>query len=999
MSTSVVNRQVNIFIESGEAQRALDVLIKKETALKLELEKATNPKVVERLNLELKKLSEPIDRARKKVTGELGPSLRDLQSTVIKLGSALKRMSTNDADYTKVLAQYRQANTLLRQQKVELDAFGSAQSGLVKENPFGRVVDFAKGSLLGGAMLGVISNFSSFFSDSVSEALDAEEVSARLKSTLENLGRSDAFDRIIKKARAVAKEFQYLDNDDVVGVFNKLIDYGKLTEKEMNDLLPVIINFAAKSRISIEESASVLIKSMEGNGRALKEFGIDMKDGGTAAERLSIIMTTLKDKVDGAGAAFQETAAGGIAVAKQEFADLKEEVGDKLIPVLSGLLDKVNKIFKGLASLGPKLKNTASDIAVFFSDGFEAAKQNAENRRKAEEELVIQMAADNLNKGAADKTRENVIIEKQKTLAELRKKNELLKGQKRLLNEGASTLEDIARTELGIRVLEKKIASLQKIQDSKTNENEKLGIDGDKKEKEKEKKTTKTKSPGIDKDKQDLVEFYKFIRGKELELSTFYSSEKDKEIARTVATYEEKKKLAHGNAEALKLAEETLARELFQIHSKYAEKDLAATEKQEAEKQKRLTKLATDALTASQEFLKRFGAALYGPDLEKEAQFTLRLLRANGKEKLDLQIEQLEKEREERLKATGLTETQRLVIIEEFARREAELRKAYVVNSVNQFLEAAQQALSFLDVISDVQSQKENAELERDRKKYDKKKQNLDRQLKSGLISQVNYDRETARLQKEKEKKEHDISVKQFKRTQKLQIAQALISGALAVTSTLAAIPGPLDILSLGTARAIQLALMVATTGAQVAAIASKKPPEFGRGGRLTGPSHSQNSGMPVTDPRSGQVQAYLEGGEGIANKRAMAAGRSFSATGTPSQIISALNSYYGGVSWDRGGSIKPMWSYAKPQPMNFTRVNSAMGVRKFADGGVFGAAQAPGAAAQNTGIENALGSMMATIERLNARLDQPLVAYTLLSQHEAQQKRMEAIREASTFK
>jgi hypothetical protein len=56
----------------------------------------------------------------------------------------------------------------------------------------------------------------------------------------------------------------------------------------------------------------------------------------------------------------------------------------------------------------------------------------------------------------------------------------------------------------------------------------------------------------------------------------------------------------------------------------------------------------------------------------------------------------------------------------------------------------------------------------------------------------------------------------------------------------------------------------LATVGAQIALIAGSKP-QYSRSDLLQGPAHSDKcKGMPVTDPNTGQVQAYLEGGEGI---------------------------------------------------------------------------------------------------------------------------------------
>jgi hypothetical protein len=199
-----------------------------------------------------------------------------------------------------------------------------------------------------------------FLGDSINEALDAEQSTARFRNTLESINRADAFDRLMESADKLAAKFTYLDNDEVVGVFNKLVTYGKLTEKQMNDLLPVIINFSAKQRISIEQGSSIIIKALEGNTRSLKEYGINMKSTASETERLETIMTQLKGKVEGAGAAFQNTVTGGVASARQEFKNLEEDIGTGLLPILNKALSFINKAIKGLRGISSSQESQQS---------------------------------------------------------------------------------------------------------------------------------------------------------------------------------------------------------------------------------------------------------------------------------------------------------------------------------------------------------------------------------------------------------------------------------------------------------------------------------------------------------------------------------------------------------------------------------------------------------------------------------------------------------------
>jgi hypothetical protein len=85
----------------------------------------------------------------------------------------------------------------------------------------------------------------------------------------------------------------------------------------------------------------------------------------------------------------------------------------------------------------------------------------------------------------------------------------------------------------------------------------------------------------------------------------------------------------------------------------------------------------------------------------------------------------------------------------------------------------------------------------------------------------------------------------------------------MGVTATFAA-QGLRRYFELGAARAIEIGLVVATTAAQIATTASAK---YGKGGVLTGDSHS-NGGVPVINRRTGKAEAEVEGGEVILSKR-----------------------------------------------------------------------------------------------------------------------------------
>lgn len=188
--------------------------------------------------------------------------------------------------------------------------------------------------------------------------------------------------------------------------------------------------------------------------------------------------------------------------------------------------------------------------------------------------------------------------------------------------------------------------------------------------------------------------------------------------------------------------------------------------------------------------------------------------------------------------------------------------------------------------------------LQKDKLVNDAKKNNYKKQLDSKLLSQKQYDKLVAAADAEMDKKKQEAALKEFKRQQALSITTALINGALAVTSTLAARPGMSDLDTFGISRAVQVALVIATTAAQIAAIATQAPPEAGDGNWFReGDKHS--------DP-SGGIPVMIERDEAVVKADTMTDKNQYTVTGTPSQITSKLNSMHGGVNWETGATIQP---------------------------------------------------------------------------------------------
>lgn len=233
-----------------------------------------------------------------------------------------------------------------------------------------------------------ITSLGSFFSDAVDEFLQMDKNVRLLQNTLRNQGIPEAFGRLEESSKKLAKQFGSLDDDDILKVFNQLIVYGKLSEDQINQLTPVIIDFAAATGQDLSSATSTLLKALEGNGKALKEYGINIKDAKTPTEAFKLIMTELAPKVKGVGQAFEESSAGGIAQAKQQFKDLKEEIGGGLLPILNSVLNALVNIAKYAYGAGKALKDALTTSKSFISSAVESSFEDDQKAQSAIEQTV-----------------------------------------------------------------------------------------------------------------------------------------------------------------------------------------------------------------------------------------------------------------------------------------------------------------------------------------------------------------------------------------------------------------------------------------------------------------------------------------------------------------------------------------------------------------------------------------------------------------------------------
>lgn len=102
----------------------------------------------------------------------------------------------------------------------------------------------------------------------------------------------------------------------------------------------VAMDLARTKQVDYNTAVGLVSQVLAGNGRVLKQYGIDIKDTASPLEAIGI----LADKVKGQAASFAETTQGKIEVLKYTVDDLSQAIGDTLKSSLAGIVEQVQPI-------------------------------------------------------------------------------------------------------------------------------------------------------------------------------------------------------------------------------------------------------------------------------------------------------------------------------------------------------------------------------------------------------------------------------------------------------------------------------------------------------------------------------------------------------------------------------------------------------------------------------------------------------------------------------
>ena len=121
------------------------------------------------------------------------------------------------------------------------------------------------------------------------------------------------------------------------------------------------MDLARAKNIDLGTATNQVILAMNGQGRALATYGIQIKDGLSGMEAL----TAVQGAVNGQAEAYAGTLSGSLAVAMQSFNKLISDMGSTQLPILAQLLGWLVKIIDAVDQFTQKHQKLTETILIF----------------------------------------------------------------------------------------------------------------------------------------------------------------------------------------------------------------------------------------------------------------------------------------------------------------------------------------------------------------------------------------------------------------------------------------------------------------------------------------------------------------------------------------------------------------------------------------------------------------------------------------------------------
>lgn len=319
-----------------------------------------------------KKMKQDFERARKEVEKlekrlhDQTRALNQSRSGLDANGIATRNLAQHQRDLT---SQIEAANKKLEQQKARAERTARMQARL------GAVKDFGleKGAM---ATAGVTLPILALAKTSIDQSREGAIAVAQVQASIASMGpvAQRSLEQLKQQSADLMHQSLFDDDDIMKNVTAKLLTFGKVTGTMFDRAQQAALDLSAKGFGPIESTSVMLgkalqdpIKGINAMSRAGVSFSAEQKamarsmvEAGNIAGAQAMIMKEVEKQVGGAAKAARD--ADPAAALGLSFGELQQAIGDRLVPRLITLVDKVVAMMDAFGNLSPAMQD---NILIF----------------------------------------------------------------------------------------------------------------------------------------------------------------------------------------------------------------------------------------------------------------------------------------------------------------------------------------------------------------------------------------------------------------------------------------------------------------------------------------------------------------------------------------------------------------------------------------------------------------------------------------------------------
>jgi len=190
-------------------------------------------------------------------------------------------------------------------------------------------------TVAGGAIVGALGM-------AMKAAADEEVGIERLRVAMGNVGLAydDANGSLEKWINSQQQSTAFADDQQREALSGLVVATGDLTKAQ--GLLSTAMDVARWKNMDLQTASELLMKVYAGDMGMLKRYGIIVTEGATATEALA----QMQKMAAGQAEAYAKTAAGQMALLKNNIGDVMEGIGGALIPMLTDLFKQIQPVLE-----------------------------------------------------------------------------------------------------------------------------------------------------------------------------------------------------------------------------------------------------------------------------------------------------------------------------------------------------------------------------------------------------------------------------------------------------------------------------------------------------------------------------------------------------------------------------------------------------------------------------------------------------------------------------